>query len=157
MYEIFEKLMKEKGVNAYKVAKATGISSQTLSAWKKGTYTPKQDKIEKLANYFNVSVAYLMGLTDIPNEELTEEETRKQIAELEERLEQLEIEHKALVKENEEKDKIITENYELLKKLSITDKEKEENEEIYRLFLRIKNLPPEQIQALVSVIEQFSK
>lgn len=63
MYEIFKKLMDERGITAYKVSKDTGISSQTLSAWKKDIYTPKQEKMELIANYFDVSVDYLMGRT----------------------------------------------------------------------------------------------
>ena len=61
MYEIFEQLLQIKGVSTYKVSKETGVSQQTFSSWKKGTYTPKQDKLQKIANYFGVSVEYLMG------------------------------------------------------------------------------------------------
>ena len=35
MYERFNKLLQEKGLTAYKVAKATGVSRSTLAAWKK--------------------------------------------------------------------------------------------------------------------------
>lgn len=60
MYEIFENLMKEHGVTAYKVSKETGIATSTLSDWKKGRSTPKQDKLQKIADYFNVTVDYLL-------------------------------------------------------------------------------------------------
>lgn len=60
MYEIFEKLMKEHGVTAYKVSKETGIATSTLSDWKKGRSTPKQDKLQKIADYFNVKIDYLL-------------------------------------------------------------------------------------------------
>jgi transcriptional regulator with XRE-family HTH domain len=33
MYEIFDELIKQKGLSAYKVAKDTGISQTTLSDW----------------------------------------------------------------------------------------------------------------------------
>lgn len=56
MYERFEQLLVDKGVNANEVAKHTGIASSTLSAWKKGDYTPKIDKLCKIANYFGVPV-----------------------------------------------------------------------------------------------------
>lgn len=59
-YENFEKLCKSNNVNASKVSKATGISTATLTSWKKGIYTPKQDKLQLIADYFNVSVDYLM-------------------------------------------------------------------------------------------------
>ena len=60
MYEIFERLMKEKRLTQYKVAKATGLSQSTLSSWKTGQYVPKADKLQILADYFDVPVEYLM-------------------------------------------------------------------------------------------------
>lgn len=60
MYEIFVKLLKQRGVTAYKVSKATGIASSTFSDWKNGRSTPKQDKLQKIADYFGVSVDYLV-------------------------------------------------------------------------------------------------
>lgn len=64
MYEKFNKLLQEKGLTAYKVAKDTGVSRSTLAAWKKNEYTPKLDKLQKLANYLGVSVSYLTGESD---------------------------------------------------------------------------------------------
>ena len=61
MYEIFEKLLMERGVTAYKVAKATGISTGSMTDWKKGRRAPKVDKLQKIADYFGVSVDYLLG------------------------------------------------------------------------------------------------
>lgn len=60
MYEFFEKLMQKKDVNHSDVSKATGISQSSLSDWKSGRYTPKADKLKKIADYFGVSVEYLM-------------------------------------------------------------------------------------------------
>lgn len=54
MYEVLEKLMKEKGVKASEVAKETGIPSSVFTDWKKGRYTPKADKLYVLAKYFGV-------------------------------------------------------------------------------------------------------
>lgn len=59
-YEIFKKLCEINNVTPSKVSKATGISTATLTSWKKGVYTPKQDKLQLIADYFNVSVDYLM-------------------------------------------------------------------------------------------------
>lgn len=56
MYEIFRKLLDEKGITSYQVSKDTGISQTTLSDWKLGKSTPKADKLKKLADYFGVSV-----------------------------------------------------------------------------------------------------
>ena len=67
MYEIFEKLLKNKGITVYRVAKDTGLNSAMFTSWKKGDYTPKQDKLQKIADYFNVSVDYLMTGTTKEN------------------------------------------------------------------------------------------
>ena len=59
MYEIFEKLCTEKGVKPYRVCKDTGITTATISNWKAGRYVPKSDKMQKIADYFGVSLEYL--------------------------------------------------------------------------------------------------
>lgn len=60
MYDIFEKLLSEKGVTAYKVSQETGIGRSTFTDWKSGRSEPKQEKLIKIADYFGVSVDYLM-------------------------------------------------------------------------------------------------
>ena len=60
MYKIFEELCKKNGVTPYKVGKETKIATSTLSDWKSGKSNPKQDKLAKIADYFNVSVDYLV-------------------------------------------------------------------------------------------------
>ena len=60
MYEIFSKLLHTYGVTPYKVSKETGVSQSTLSDWKLGKVTPKSDTMKKLADYFGVSIDYLM-------------------------------------------------------------------------------------------------
>lgn len=61
LYKKFEELLKEKNVTAYQVAKETGIATATLSNWKAGKYTPKIDKLKKLADYFGVPIEELMA------------------------------------------------------------------------------------------------
>ncbi len=60
-YENFEKLCEKHKTNPSQVSKATGISTATFTSWKKGVYTPKNDKLQKIAEHFGVSLAYLMG------------------------------------------------------------------------------------------------
>lgn len=60
MYEIYERLRDSRGVSDYRVAQDTGISRAVLSSWKTGRYVPKTDKLQKIADYFNVSLDYLM-------------------------------------------------------------------------------------------------
>lgn len=68
MYEVFESLLALHGVTAYQVAKATGIATATFSDWKRGRSTPKQDKLQKIANYFEVPLSYLLE-GDLPQKE----------------------------------------------------------------------------------------
>ena len=58
LYEKFEKLINERGIKTADVAEATGIKKPTFTAWKKGDYTPKADKIQKIADYLNVPISY---------------------------------------------------------------------------------------------------
>lgn len=61
MYDRFRQLLEKNGITPYKVAKDTGISPSTLSDWKTGRSTPKTDKLLKIANYFGVTIEYLLG------------------------------------------------------------------------------------------------
>ena len=56
MYETYRKLRDKEGVTDYRVSKDTGIGRSTFSDWKSGIYTPKVDKLKKLAEYFGVSI-----------------------------------------------------------------------------------------------------
>lgn len=60
MYEKYCELKQKKGVTDYEVAKATKISTATLSNWKAGRYTPKVDKLKRIADYFGVSIEYFL-------------------------------------------------------------------------------------------------
>lgn len=60
-YENFEKLCEMTGTRPAQVSRATGISTATFSSWKKGLYTPKNDKLQKVADYFGVPVECLRG------------------------------------------------------------------------------------------------
>lgn len=65
-YDVFERLLKEKGVSVAEVSVATGIGKSTFTAWKRGDYTPKSDKRQKVADYFGVTLDYLDGRTKTP-------------------------------------------------------------------------------------------
>lgn len=64
MYKKFQKLLQEHKVTPYRVAKETGISPSTFTAWGAGTYTPKIDKIQKVADYFGVPITYFLEDND---------------------------------------------------------------------------------------------
>jgi transcriptional regulator with XRE-family HTH domain len=59
-YNSFEKILEERNISAYKVGKETGVATATLSSWKTGKYTPKVEKLQKIANYFGVSIEYFL-------------------------------------------------------------------------------------------------
>ena len=59
MYEIFEEIMRKKGITPYQVAKGTGIRQGVLTDWKMGRYVPKADKRQKIADFLGVSLHYL--------------------------------------------------------------------------------------------------
>lgn len=59
-----EKLMENHGVTLKEVSENTGIPITTLSGYKKNQRAPKKNNAEILAEYFGVSVDYLMGLDD---------------------------------------------------------------------------------------------
>lgn len=63
-YEAFHKLCEQKGVKPARVSKETGISTATLTSWKQGKYTPKQDKLQKIADYFEVPLSEITGRSD---------------------------------------------------------------------------------------------
>lgn len=64
MYERFQQILDERGLKASDVVKNTHVSSATLSQWKKGVYTPKKDKMLEIAEYLEVSLSWLMGISE---------------------------------------------------------------------------------------------
>lgn len=78
MYEIFERLMKQKDLRIADVAKGSGVSATTIYEWKAGKYTPKAEKLQRIADYFGVSLEYLRsGDQDTPAGYYTDPETAK--------------------------------------------------------------------------------
>ena len=58
--------MKEHNVTAINLSKATGISTGNISDWKKGRCLPSAEKLEKMADFLNISIDFLLGRTDNP-------------------------------------------------------------------------------------------
>ena len=61
MYEIYQKLLDEKGLKNSDVSRGAKVSNMTLSDWKHGKTIPKTETMIKIANYLDVSVDYLTG------------------------------------------------------------------------------------------------
>lgn len=60
MYGVFEQLLQERGVTPYRVSKATGVSQTTLSRWKSTGADPNRSALAKIADFFDVTVDYLI-------------------------------------------------------------------------------------------------
>lgn len=60
-YKIFEDLLKSNKTTVYRVSKSTGISASTFTDWKNGRSVPKMDKIKLIADYFGVSLDYMLS------------------------------------------------------------------------------------------------
>lgn len=60
LYGKYDALLKERGVSTYEVCKATAIDPATMSNWKHGNYTPKVDKLARIADYFDVPITFFI-------------------------------------------------------------------------------------------------
>lgn len=56
-------LREEKNIKQVELAKSLKMTSATLSQYEKGIREPNNETLIKLAEYFDVSVDYLLGLT----------------------------------------------------------------------------------------------
>lgn len=64
-YEIIKELAKKKKISIRQLEMRFGYSNGYLAKWK--TNTPNADELPRLADYFGVSVDYLLGREDKPS------------------------------------------------------------------------------------------
>lgn len=62
VFKKISELCKEKGVSIAKLEKETGISNGTIGKWSKSS--PTAEKLERVADFFGVSVDYLLGRSE---------------------------------------------------------------------------------------------
>lgn len=55
-----KRLMKERGVTCYAIAKSINASETAVHAWVDGDYEPKLYYLKKLAEYFGVPLAHFI-------------------------------------------------------------------------------------------------
>ena len=90
MYEVFEQLLQKYGISAYKVAKEAEVTQTALSNWKNGRNTPSAPTLQKIAEYFGVTVDYLMtGKEETEKEPKLKPKDQKDIKEILANTEQL--------------------------------------------------------------------
>lgn len=99
MYEIFEQLIQKYGITAYKVSKEAGVTQTALSNWKSGRSIPSTQTLQKIADYFGVTIDYLMTGNEEGSKEsqLTSKDERDISRKLQNTLEQLENSQEALM------------------------------------------------------------
>lgn len=54
-------LREQRNLKQVELAKAINVRQNTLSTWETGRYEPDLEMLTRLANYFDVSVDYLLG------------------------------------------------------------------------------------------------
>ena len=61
-------LRKSKKLTQTEFASRFNIATGTIGMWETGKRIPDTETLKKLANFFDVSVDYLLGRTDVPKE-----------------------------------------------------------------------------------------
>lgn len=60
-------VMEQKHLKQSDLAKYIGIASSSVTDWKKKGSIPSADKIVKISEFLNVSIDYLLGVSNEPN------------------------------------------------------------------------------------------
>ncbi len=64
---IIKLLCKENQVSINSLIQSCNLTKSLIYDMEKRNKTPSVDKIERIADYFNVSIDYLLGRTDVPD------------------------------------------------------------------------------------------
>lgn len=80
MYDIFMHLCQKNDVSVYQVCRATGVPASTMSDWKSGKSIPKVDKLKAIADYFGVTIDYLVTGKETEHEPYYYNEESREIA-----------------------------------------------------------------------------
>lgn len=83
-YDLYIELCERKNVTPTRAAVEMGISKATPTTWKKRGLTPQGETLNKIANYFDVSTDYLLGIEKAPIQEDGRKPKLASIARLEE-------------------------------------------------------------------------
>lgn len=86
MYEIYQKLRDERGLKDSDVAREASVSKSTFSDWKVGRSKPGIKKLQKIADFFGVTVDYLMTGKEDEQKEKDNDDLKQKYRELEELL-----------------------------------------------------------------------
>ena len=130
-YDKLKELCDKKGIKPSRVAIECGFSKGTVSHWKKDGTLPQREILSKIANYFGVTIDYLIGNEQKEN---------------------------PLADNSEGKDKLVTVfNMDGLAGAHTVPFNAEKVQELHELMDAARDLSVEQIQALKQIIENFKK
>ncbi|WP_102706981.1 helix-turn-helix domain-containing protein [Terribacillus saccharophilus] len=74
-FDRVKELCNQHGINIVQLEEKVGFGRNSIYSWKKNK--PSSDKLEKVADYFNVSTDYLLGRTNVKRYyDLTEKDER---------------------------------------------------------------------------------
>ncbi|MEV2369610.1 helix-turn-helix transcriptional regulator [Paenibacillus larvae] len=62
----FKQLKEDKQVSTVSIGRELGITKQSVHGWEISKTIPSADKLVELADYFDVSLDYLVGRSDDP-------------------------------------------------------------------------------------------
>jgi transcriptional regulator with XRE-family HTH domain len=65
--ERLQALRKEKGLTGEELGKIFSVTKSAVSNWENKNRFPDENMLKKLAEFFNVTLDYLFGRSDIPN------------------------------------------------------------------------------------------
>ena len=71
-YQNLIRLCTERGTTPTEVCHSIGLAGSAATKWKSGAI-PRDTTLQKIADYFETSTSYLLGLTDEPNVVLSEQ------------------------------------------------------------------------------------
>lgn len=117
-------LRNEKGLSQRELAKMLNLSSSTIAMYETGKRKPDSETLEKIAQFFNVSTDYLLGLSSerSPADKILMDDKNKKV-EIKELLDRYNVMLEGEPLDENAKDSVI----ELLKFLRDRDKKKKED------------------------------
>ena len=65
--ERIKQLRKEDGITQTRLAEKIGVSQSAIDLWESGARVPNAIAVIKLAEYFQVTTDYLLGVSDVMN------------------------------------------------------------------------------------------
>ena len=65
-----KQLRVNKGLSQVELGNQVGLKQTTISQYENGKRTPENEALKNFASYFNVSIDYLLGVSDIRNNDV---------------------------------------------------------------------------------------